>query len=56
MPHPLALFTYITLIVVALSAIASFLGFSAISPSTGKLIEEELNKCKRFNTIYARIC
>ncbi|HBF5005295.1 TPA: AbgT family transporter [Clostridioides difficile] len=39
MPHPLALFTYITLIVVALSAIASFLGFSAISPSTGKLIE-----------------
>ncbi|HHQ8845956.1 TPA: AbgT family transporter [Clostridioides difficile] len=39
MPHPLALFTYITLIVVALSAIASFLGFSATSPATGKLIK-----------------
>lgn len=38
MPHPLALFTYITLIVVVLSAIASFFDFSAVNPSTGEPI------------------
>lgn len=39
LPHPFILFLYIIVILAAVSAILSFLGVSAVNPTTGELVE-----------------